>query len=104
MLRLKTITFFKIIILLLVIHSCTPTSKITYLNDSQLTEWDVSPIPPKHHLEIGDIVNFTNFTVPKVYGTAVNDGSTNKFYIITDISKSITSADIECIQVGDVDV
>ena len=56
MLRLKTITFFKIIILLLVIHSCTPTSKITYLNDSQLTEWDVSPIPPKHHLEIGDII------------------------------------------------
>ena len=55
MLRLKT-TFFKIIILLLVLNSCTPTSKITYLNDSQLTEWDVSPIPPKHHLEIGDII------------------------------------------------
>jgi len=31
-------------------------SKITYLNDSQLGEWDVSPIPPKHHLEIGDIL------------------------------------------------
>ena len=30
--------------------------KITYLNDSQLGEWDVSPIPPKHHLEIGDIL------------------------------------------------
>ena len=55
-------------------------------------------------VEIGDIVNFTNFTNPKIYGTEVNDGSTNKFYIITDISKSITSADIECIQVGDVDV
>ena len=60
--------------------------------------------PKYNHLEIGDIVNFTNFTVPKIYGTEVNDGSTNKFYIITDISKSITSADIECIQVGDVDV
>ena len=31
-------------------------NKITYLNDSQLGEWDVSPIPPKHHLEIGDIL------------------------------------------------
>jgi len=30
--------------------------KITYLNNSQLGEWDVSPIPPKHHLEIGDIL------------------------------------------------
>ena len=60
--------------------------------------------PKYNHLEIGDIVNFTNFTNPKIYGTEVNDGSTNKFYIITDISKSITSADIECIQVGDVDV
>ena len=60
--------------------------------------------PKYNHLEIGDIVNFTNFTNPKIYGTEVNDGSTNKFYIITDISKSITSANIECIQVGDVDV
>ena len=30
--------------------------KITYLNDSQVGEWDVSPVPPKHHLEIGDIL------------------------------------------------
>lgn len=30
--------------------------KITYLNNSQLGEWDVSPLPPKHHLEIGDIL------------------------------------------------
>jgi polysaccharide export outer membrane protein len=30
--------------------------KITYLNDSQVGEWDISPIPPKHHLEIGDIL------------------------------------------------
>ena len=60
--------------------------------------------PKYNHLEIGDIINFTNFTVPKIYGTAVNDGDTNKYYIISDISKSITSANIECIQVGDVDV
>lgn len=31
-------------------------SKITYLNDSELGDWDVSRIPPKHHLEIGDIL------------------------------------------------
>ena len=31
-------------------------NKITYLNNSQLGEWDISPIPPKHHLEIGDIL------------------------------------------------
>ena len=31
-------------------------NKITYLNDSKLGEWDVSPVPPKHHLEIGDIL------------------------------------------------
>ncbi|MDA8858118.1 polysaccharide export protein [Flavobacteriales bacterium] len=30
--------------------------KITYLNKNQNSEWDVSPIPPKHHLEIGDIL------------------------------------------------
>ena len=58
--------------------------------------------PKYNHLEIGDIVNFTNFTVPKIYGTAVN-GDTEKYYIISDISKSITSANIECIQVGDVE-
>jgi len=30
--------------------------KITYLNDRQVGEWDISPVPPKHHLEIGDIL------------------------------------------------
>jgi polysaccharide export outer membrane protein len=39
-----------------VLEGCTPINKITYLNDSQLGEWEVSPIPPKHHLEIGDIL------------------------------------------------
>jgi len=38
------------------VQGCTPMDKITYLNNSQLGEWDVSPIPPKHHLEIGDIL------------------------------------------------
>jgi len=31
-------------------------NKITYLNDDQVVEWNVSPVPPKHHLEIGDIL------------------------------------------------
>lgn len=80
MLRLKNITFFKIIILLLVIHSCTPTSKITYLNDSQLTEWDVSPIPPKHHLEIGDII--------LVRVISRNEESNNLFNLETNTNSS----------------
>jgi len=56
MLNSKTSTFLKILLLLFIFQSCTPIHKITYLNDSQLGEWDVSPIPPKHHLEIGDIL------------------------------------------------
>ncbi len=56
MLKLKFSIFIKLFILFLVLESCTPMNKITYLNDSQLGEWDVSPIPPKHHLEIGDIL------------------------------------------------
>ena len=56
MLQLKVSSFIKLLVLLLIIQGCTPMSKITYLNDSQSGEWDVSPIPPKHHLEIGDIL------------------------------------------------
>ena len=53
---LKTILIFKIFLIFIIIQGCTPMNKITYLNDSQVGEWDVSPIPPKHHLEIGDIL------------------------------------------------
>ncbi len=56
MVQLRISLFIKLVVLLLTIQGCTPTSKITYLNDSQLGEWDVSPIPPKHHLKIGDII------------------------------------------------
>lgn len=52
----KIVFFLKILLILLLIQGCTPMNKITYLNDSQLGEWDVSPVPPKHHLEIGDIL------------------------------------------------
>ena len=30
--------------------------KITILNETNVSEWDVSPIPPKHNLEIGDVL------------------------------------------------
>ena len=56
MLKLKFSSIVKILIVLLVMQSCTPMKKITYLNNNQNSEWDVSPIPPKHHLEIGDIL------------------------------------------------
>ena len=53
---LRKISIFKIFLIFIIIQGCTPMNKITYLNDSQVGEWDVSPIPPKHHLEIGDIL------------------------------------------------
>ena len=53
---LNKILIFKIFLILIIIQGCTPMEKITYLNNSQVGEWDVSPIPPKHHLEIGDIL------------------------------------------------
>jgi len=56
MLKLKVSSFIKLLSFFLILQSCTPINKITYLNDSELGEWDVSPIPPKHHLEIGDIL------------------------------------------------
>jgi polysaccharide export outer membrane protein len=56
MLKLKFSSINKILIVLIVVQSCTPMKKITYLNKNQNSEWDVSPIPPKHHLEIGDIL------------------------------------------------
>ena len=49
-------SFIKLTVLLLILQGCTPMSKITYLNDKKLGEWDVSPMPPKHHLEVGDIL------------------------------------------------
>jgi len=55
-------------------------SKITYLNDSQLGEWDVAPIPPKHHLEIGDIL------MVKVISR--NEESNNMFNLETNNNSS----------------
>lgn len=52
--REKKNILFKCFLFLLIISGCTPIDKITYINNSMLGEWDTSPIPPKHHLEIGD--------------------------------------------------
>ena len=41
---------------LLFLFGCTPMNKITILNETNVSEWDVSPIPPKHNLEIGDVL------------------------------------------------
>ena len=56
MLKSKFYLFLKLVTIVVLIQGCTPMNKITYLNNSQLGEWDISPIPPKHHLEIGDIL------------------------------------------------
>ena len=45
------INFPKVINLLflaLILQCCTPMSKITYLNEADLTGFDISPKPPKH--------------------------------------------------------
>jgi len=70
----------KLLILLLIIQGCTPMEKITYLNNSKLGEWDVSPIPPKHHLEIGDLL------IVKVISR--NEESNNLFNIETNTNSS----------------
>tara|TARA_B100001250_G_scaffold69166_2_gene55500 strand:- start:5878 stop:6666 length:789 start_codon:yes stop_codon:yes gene_type:complete len=73
-------SFIKVFILFLIIQGCTPISKITYLNDNQTGEWDVSPIPPKHHLEIGDVL------MVKVISR--NEESNNLFNIETNTNNA----------------
>ena len=36
--------------------SCTPMNKITYLNEGVGSEWTIRNTPPKHSLEVGDIL------------------------------------------------
>ena len=69
--------------------SCTPMSKITYLNDGDENEWNVSPTPPKHSLEIGDIL------VVKVL--SFDEETTNFFNVDNNVNSantSITAANI----------
>lgn len=54
----KTNLFFLVItsITLIFFSGCTPVSKITYMNSINKEGWGISPIPPKHKIEIGDIL------------------------------------------------
>ena len=83
MLKLKVSSFIKLLFLFLILQGCTPMSKITYLNDSQLGEWDISQIPPKHHLEIGDIL--------MVRVISRNEESNNLFNIETNTNSTNTA-------------
>ena len=80
MLKSKFYLFLKLLVLIVLVQGCTPMHKITYLNNSQLGEWDVSPIPPKHHLEIGDIL------IVKVISR--NEESNNLFNIETSTNST----------------
>ena len=63
--------------------------KITYLNDNVESEWTISPTPPKHSLEIGDIL------VVKVL--SFDEETTNFFNVENNVNSSnssMTSANI----------
>ena len=46
---------FIFVFLISLIFSCTPMSKITYLNDEEKNECNIYPTQPKNYIEIGDI-------------------------------------------------
>ena len=48
------IYFYSFLSILFFFIGCTPINRITYMNENRLGEWDTSPIPPNHLLEIGD--------------------------------------------------
>ena len=80
---------FIFVFILSITFSCTPMKKITYLNDGVESEWTVSPTPPKHSLEIGDIL------VVKVL--SFDEETTNFFNVENNVNSSnasITSANI----------
>ena len=54
MIKVKLTNLLKVLVIAFFLSGCTSMNKITYVNNSTLGEWDTSPIPPKHHLEIGD--------------------------------------------------
>ena len=87
--ELKKNLLLKLFILFLLVQGCTPMNKITYLNNSELGEWDVSPVPPKHHLEIGDML------MVKVISR--NEESNNLFNLETNTNSansSLTAANL----------
>ena len=85
---MKKIFLYNFIFVLLIsfTYSCTPMSKITYLNDEEKNEWNINPTPPKHYLEIGDIL------VVKVL--SFDEETTNFFNVennVNSTNSSITS-------------
>lgn len=79
----------KLLFVLILFQGCTPMKKITYLNNSNSDRWDVSPIPPKHQLEIGDVL------MVKVISR--NEELNNLFNIETNtnsLSQKLTSANL----------
>ena len=56
MLQIKIPSFIQLLVILFLIQGCTPMDEITYLNDVQKNDWEIAKIPPKHQLEIGDIL------------------------------------------------
>ena len=79
--QIKYIFIFSIISCL--IFSCTPVNKITYINNNSQAAWDISPLPPKHHIEIGDIL------MVKVISR--NDESNKIFNLETNTNNSNTT-------------
>ena len=80
---------FIFIFILSVTFSCTPMKKITYLNDGVESEWDLGTTPPKHSLEVGDIL------VVKVL--SLDEETTNFFNVENNVNSAnsgITSANI----------
>ena len=69
-----------LLILTVIIQSCTPLEKITYLNNPKLGEWEITPLPPKHLLEIGDVL------IVKVISR--NQESNNLFNIETNTNSN----------------
>ncbi len=80
---------FIFIFILSITFSCTPMKKITYLNDGVESEWDLGTTPPKHSLEVGDIL------VVKVL--SLDEETTNFFNVENNVNSAnsgITSANI----------
>lgn len=80
---------FSFVLLISFTFSCTPMSKITYLNEGSDNQWNINPTPPKHYLEIGDIL------VVKVL--SFDEETTNFFNVennVNSANSSITSANI----------
>lgn len=80
---------FIFIFILSITFSCTPMKKITYLNDGVESEWDLGTTPPKHSLEVGDIL------VVKVL--SLDEETTNFFNVENNVNSAnsgTTSANI----------